>query len=120
MWTFRSIRRRAARSCADRLSQLGRRSRVEGTRVASNGMATQFAYLVVLGVVLAGCLWLELALRTRVLARPRRLLLTIAPVVVVFFLWDAYAIGRGHWSFDTQRILGIYAPWSVPLDEIGF
>lgn len=83
-------------------------------------MATQFAYVAVLGLVLAGCLWLEVALRTRVLARPRRVLLTIAPVVLVFFAWDSYAISRGHWSFDADRILGVFAPWSVPLDEIGF
>ena len=78
------------------------------------------AYVAVLGFVLIGCLWLEVALRTRVLARPRRLALTIAPVVVVFFLWDAYAVSQGHWWFDTDRILGLYAPWNVPIDEIGF
>lgn len=83
-------------------------------------MATQLAYVAVLVFVLIGCLWLEVALRTRVLVRPRRLLLTIAPVVIVFFLWDAYAVNQGHWWFDTDRILGIYAPWSVPLDEIAF
>ena len=83
-------------------------------------MVTQFAYAAVLGLVLIGCLWLEVALRTRVLARPRRLLLTIAPVVVIFFIWDAYAVSHDHWWFDTERIVGLYAPWSVPLDEIGF
>ena len=52
--------------------------------------------------------------------RWRRLLLTFLPVVVVFFAWDAYAIAQGHWWFDTDRILGLYAPGSVPLDEILF
>lgn len=83
-------------------------------------MGTPFAYAAVLAFVLVGCLWLEVALRTRVLARPRRLVLSIVPVVIVFFLWDAYAVSRGHWYFDSDKILGIYAPWSVPLDEIGF
>lgn len=83
-------------------------------------MATHFSYVAVLGLVLIGCLWLEVALRTRVLARPRRLLLAVAPVVLPFFMWDAYAVSQGHWWFDTERILGVYAPWSVPLDEIGF
>ncbi len=83
-------------------------------------MVSRLAYLAILGLVLVGCLWLEIALRTRVLARPRRLLLSILPVVLAFFLWDAYAISAGHWSFDTSRILGVYAPWSVPLDEVGF
>lgn len=82
-------------------------------------MAT-LAYVAVLALVLVGCLWLEVALRTRVLVRSRRLLLTTAPVVLVFFLWDAYAVSQGHWWFATDRILGIYAPWSVPLEEIAF
>lgn len=69
-------------------------------------MDSRWAYVAVLGFVLVGCLWLEVALRTRVLARPRRLLLTIAPVVVVFFVWDVYAVSQGHWWFDTDRILG--------------
>jgi lycopene cyclase domain-containing protein len=83
-------------------------------------MGTPFAYFAVLGFVLIGCLWLEVALRTRVLVRWRRLALSILPVVGVFFIWDAYAISRGHWWFDTGQILGIYAPWAVPIDEIGF
>jgi lycopene cyclase domain-containing protein len=83
-------------------------------------VAARFSYVAILGFVLVGCLWLEVALRTRVLARWRRLVLTIAPVVVLFFLWDAYAVGRSHWWFDTDRILGVYVPWSVPVDEILF
>lgn len=78
------------------------------------------AYVAILGLVLIGCLWLEVALRTRVLVRSRRLLVTVAPVVLVFFVWDAYAVSQGHWWFDTDQILGIYAPWSVPIDEIAF
>jgi lycopene cyclase domain-containing protein len=81
---------------------------------------SRFAYVGILVFVLVGCLWLEVALRTRVLARSRRLALTIAPVVVVFFGWDAYAVSQGHWWFDTDRILGVYLPGSVPLDEILF
>jgi lycopene cyclase domain-containing protein len=81
---------------------------------------SRFAYVAILGFVLVGCLWLEVALRTRVLRRWRRLMLTILPVVLVFFCWDAYAVSQGHWWFDTDRILGIYLPGSVPLDEILF
>ena len=83
-------------------------------------VAARYSYLAILGFVLVGCLWLEVALRTRVLARPRRLALSIVPVVAVFFVWDAYAVGAGHWWFDTDRILGVYLPADVPLDEILF
>ena len=59
---------------------------------------SHLAYVGILSFVLAGCLWLEVVLRTRVFARWRRLLLSIAPVVVVFAVWDAYAIAQGHWA----------------------
>ncbi len=42
------------------------------------------------------------------------------PVVLVFFAWDAYAVAQGHWHFDLDRILGVYLPGSVPLDEVLF
>lgn len=80
----------------------------------------RFSYVAILAFVLVGCLWLEVALRTRVLRRWRRLLLTIVPVVVVFFAWDMYAVAQGHWYFDLDRILGVYLPGSVPLDEVLF
>ncbi len=83
-------------------------------------MAGRFSYVAILAFVLVGCLWLEVALRTRVLARPRRLVLTLLPVVAVFFSWDAYSVGQGHWSFDADQILGFHAPWSVPVDELLF
>jgi lycopene cyclase domain-containing protein len=80
----------------------------------------RFSYVAILAFVLVGCLWLEVALRTRVFARLRRLLLTLVPVVAVFFLWDAYAVSQGHWWFDADRILGLYVPASVPVDEVLF
>ncbi|MCX6432765.1 MAG: lycopene cyclase domain-containing protein [Actinobacteria bacterium] len=80
----------------------------------------RLSYVAILAFVLVGCLWLEVALRTRVLRRWRRLLLSVLPVVVVFFAWDAYAIAQAHWHFDLERILGVYLPGAVPLDEILF
>jgi lycopene cyclase domain-containing protein len=63
---------------------------------------------------------LEYGLRTRVYRRWRRLLLTLAPVVVLFFLWDAYAIASGHWWFDEARITGVRVALDVPIDELVF
>ncbi len=80
----------------------------------------QFSYVAVLVFVLVGSMWLEFALRTRVFKRPRRLLLTVLPVTLPFLVWDAYAISQGHWWFDTDRILGVYLPGEIPLDELLF
>jgi lycopene cyclase domain-containing protein len=78
-----------------------------------------WAYLAVLLGIVLGSLWLEFALRTRVLRRARRLLLAVAPVLAFFLLWDAYAIEHGHWTFDTERLIGIDV-WGVPVEEALF
>ena len=50
----------------------------------------------------------------------RTLLLALAPVVVVFCLWDLYAIASGHWTFDPERTTGVLFPGGLPLDEVLF
>ena len=80
----------------------------------------RWSYVAVLGFVLIGCLWLEFALRTRVLVRARRLFASMVVPVLVFYAWDAYAVASGHWTFDPGRILGIRLPGGVPIDEVLF
>lgn len=80
----------------------------------------RFAYLGVMVFALAGSIWLEVLLRTRVLRRWRRLLLSIAPVFVIFIVWDLYAIAQGHWTFDPERTTGVLFPGQLPLDEVVF
>ncbi|WP_261570608.1 lycopene cyclase domain-containing protein [Frankia gtarii] len=78
------------------------------------------SYLAVLAACLLGTAPLELFLGTRVYARPRRLLLTLLPVVLIFVAWDVYAIAAGHWSFDPRSITGVRLPGHLPLDELLF
>jgi lycopene cyclase domain-containing protein len=77
-------------------------------------------YLAVLAGCLAGALWLEPALRVGVLRQWRRLLLTLAPVVAVFAVWDLLAIAAGHWTFDPAQMTGVVFPGGLPLDELLF
>ena len=77
------------------------------------------AYLVVLAMCLLGTLPLELVLHTRVYGRPRRLLLTLLPVVAVFVVWDALAIRAGHWGYDPRQTTGVLLG-NVPLEEVAF
>lgn len=81
---------------------------------------SRWSYVGVLVFILIGCLWLEVALRTRVLQRWLRLLLSMVLPVAIFMAWDAYAIAQGHWWFDENRILGIRVVAGVPLDELLF
>lgn len=80
----------------------------------------RFSYVAVLAFILAGTLWLEVFLRTRVLRRWRRLLLSIVPVACAFAIWDLYAIAAGHWDFDLTRITGVYLFGDLPIDEVLF
>ena len=77
-------------------------------------------YLAVLAGCLAGALWLEPMLRVGVLRQWRRLLLTLAPVVAVFVVWDLLAIAAGHWTFDPAQTIGLVFPGGLPLDELLF
>jgi lycopene cyclase domain-containing protein len=77
-------------------------------------------YLAVLAGCLAGALWLEPALRVGVLRQWRRLLLTLAPVVAIFVVWDLLAIAAGHWTFDPAQTVGLVLPGGLPLDELLF
>ena len=79
-----------------------------------------WSYLAVMAFIFLGAAWLEIGLRTRVLRRWRRLLLTVLPVVAVFALWDLYAIASGHWWFDEDLITGITLPGDLPVDEVVF
>lgn len=76
-------------------------------------------YLLVLAVCLLGTLPLELVLHTRVYGRPRRLLLTLLPVVAVFVGWDVLAIRAGHWGYDPRQTTGVRFG-NVPLEEVAF
>lgn len=81
---------------------------------------SHFAYLGVLAGCLVGTAWLEFFLRTRVYQRTIRLVLTIIPVLIVFSIWDAYAIAQGHWNFDSRYVTGVIVVADIPLDEILF
>lgn len=74
-------------------------------------------YLAVMGACLLATLPLEIWLRARVYRRPRRLLLTLLPVLVVFLTWDALAIHAGHWHY--RHLTGLRVG-NLPIEEIVF
>jgi lycopene cyclase domain-containing protein len=80
----------------------------------------KFSYIAVLVGCLLGSGWLEIVMRTRVYRRTLRLALSILPVLIVFTIWDIYAISQGHWTFDERYVTGVIAIANVPLEEILF
>jgi lycopene cyclase domain-containing protein len=79
----------------------------------------RLAYLLVLLGCLLGTAPLEVVLGTRVYSRWRRLLLTLAPVLAVFLVWDTLAIRAGHWAYDPAQTTGVVFG-NVPLEEVAF
>jgi lycopene cyclase domain-containing protein len=74
-------------------------------------------YLLVLGGCVVVTLPLELLLGVRVYRRPRRLLLTLLPVLVVFLTWDALAIHARQWTY--HRLVGAHVG-NLPVEELAF
>lgn len=73
-----------------------------------------------LAFCLVGTAPLELFLHVGVYRRWRRLVLTVAPVLIVFVSWDLYAVSRGQWRFDPRQVLGLTLPGGLPIEEVAF
>lgn len=91
------------------------------SKAIMRGSAVQkFGYMAMLVFTVCGSFWLEIFLKTSVLRRWKRALLSILPISMLFLIWDAYAIAQGHWFFNRERMLGIYGPFNIPLEEFLF
>ena len=80
----------------------------------------KFGYFAMLVFTIFGSFWLEIFIKVKVLKRIKLALKKIAPVALLFLIWDAYAIKSGHWHFDTKQIVGIYGPGKIPIEEYLF
>ena len=63
-------------------------------------------YLLLLGACVLVTLPLEIIGGARVYRRPKALLATLAPVVIVFAGWDLIAVHHGDWRFSARYTLG--------------
>lgn len=80
----------------------------------------QYQYLLLMGACLLLTLPLELVLGARVWRRPRRLVLALVPIVVVYSIWDVVAIARGTWDYSERFTSGVLLPFDMPLEELVF
>jgi len=88
--------------------------------VPAGNVARVWLYLGLLAACLLVTLPLELVLGARVYRQPRRLALTLLPVVVVFSAWDVAAIHAGHWSYDPRQTVDLLLPGRLPVEELLF
>jgi lycopene cyclase domain-containing protein len=80
----------------------------------------RYQYLLLMATCAVGTLPLEWAFRARVYRRPRRLVRALWLPFVVFVVWDAVAIARGHWTFSSKYTTGWHIPFDVPVEELAF
>ncbi len=79
----------------------------------------RWQYLIVLGACLLITAPLEI-FGSGVYRQPRRLLLSVGPVALVFVVWDAIAIAGHVWTYNPRYISGIDVGFSIPLEELLF
>jgi lycopene cyclase domain-containing protein len=80
----------------------------------------RFQYLLLMGGCLAITLPLEFVFGARVWRRPRRLVKAMAVPVLIFVIWDVYAIARDHWGYNPEYVTGWELPGSLPIEELVF
>ena len=83
-------------------------------------MDDRYQYLLLMAGCLLITLPLEFVLRARVYRQPRRLVLSLLPVLGIFLVWDVVGIVRGHWTYSVRYTTGIHVPFEVPLEEVVF
>lgn len=80
----------------------------------------RYQYLILMGLCLLVTLPLEFAFGARVWRRPRRLLVALAPAVLVFVAWDLWASATGTWGFDPDYTIGLTLPGGMVVEELVF
>jgi lycopene beta-cyclase len=80
----------------------------------------QYQYLLLMAACVLVTLPLEIVLGARVWRQPKRLALAVTPTVIVFVLWDIWAIARDHWTFNSEYVTGRQLPGDLPVEELAF
>jgi lycopene cyclase domain-containing protein len=73
-----------------------------------------------MGACLLVTLPLEFLVGARVYRRPLALVSAVAPVVVVFSLWDIAGISASHWSYNARYVTGVQLGFGMPVEELVF
>ncbi|HJY64048.1 MAG TPA: lycopene cyclase domain-containing protein [Ignavibacteria bacterium] len=76
-------------------------------------------YFIVMGICIAGPLVLSFSRKINFYKSPARLIYSIIFPMIIFVVWDIYAVGKGHWSFNEKYITGLYILY-LPIEEILF
>lgn len=76
-------------------------------------------YLLVLLALLASAVWMERRFHVHLYDSRRERIVVTAVFFVVGVAWDTVAILRGHWSFNSEHLVGVTIG-VMPLEEYLF
>ena len=79
----------------------------------------RWQYLILLGACLLITLPLEFVLGARVYRSPKRLILAMIPMMVIFAGWDFLGALRHHWWYNERYISGLHIG-ALPIEELLF
>lgn len=80
----------------------------------------RYQYLLLMAGCLVITLPLELVLGARVYRRLPTLLWALAPVVLIFSVWDVVGILREHWTYNPRFVTGLQLGLGMPVEELVF
>lgn len=80
----------------------------------------RFQYLLLMGACVLITLPLEFVLGARVWRSPRRLVVALAPALVLFVAWDLGATATGTWDFSERFTVGVELPGGMVIEELVF
>jgi lycopene cyclase domain-containing protein len=83
-------------------------------------IAGHLEYLLLLALCVIITLPLEFILGARVYRRPRHLMITLLPVVLIFSVWDVIGVLRDHWRYDPAQTTGLMIFGVLPIEELAF
>ena len=80
----------------------------------------KFNYLLVLAFIATCAIFIALVFGIRVKKFWRLFLITDFSILVIYLIWDYWAISKKNWYFDESQILGIKIFGIIPIEEILF
>ena len=80
----------------------------------------KFNYLLVLSFIATCAIFIALVFRIRVKRFWRLFVITDLAILVIYLIWDYWAISKKNWFFDESQILGVKIFGIIPIEEIFF
>ena len=77
-----------------------------------------YAYVLIFIAICA--VGVNFGFRLQLSKKIKLFLLTDSLILVIYLIWDFWAVSKGSWFFDPNQILGIMLLGKLPIEEVLF